>query len=232
MKQQKVWYKHLCLIALLLVFVTGCGSDETPTSGNNERLEETTTQTPSVEETPSVETAPEVEETPSVETAPEVEAPSTSDSATSEQKNALKTAEKYLKFTSMSKGGLYDQLIYEQFSEEQAQYAVDQIQADWNEQALKTAENYLKFSSMSNGGLYDQLIYEQFSAEQAQYAIDNLATTTSENSSGSSSSSQNEQALKTAEKYLEFTAMSKGGLYDQLIYEQFSEEQAQYAVDQ
>ncbi|MGL5382284.1 MAG: Ltp family lipoprotein, partial [Culicoidibacterales bacterium] len=159
-----------------------------------------------------------VEETPSVEVTP---------SATTEQKNALKTAENYLKFTAMSKGGLYDQLIYEQYTAEQAQYAVDTIQTDWNEQALKCAQNYQKIMPMSTGGLYDQLIYEQFTAEQAQYAIDHLATT----ESASGGSSQNDAVLKTAENYLKFTAMSKGGLYDQLIYEQYTAEQAQYAVD-
>lgn len=65
-------------------------------------------------------------------------------------------------------------MIYEKFTEEQAQYALDNINTDWNENALKKGESYLKISSFSKDELYDQLIFEGFSSEQAQYAVDNL----------------------------------------------------------
>ncbi len=80
----------------------------------------------------------------------------------------------------MSKSGLYDQLTSEygdQFSTEAAQYAVDNVEADWKENALRKAEDYAETMHMSKAGVYDQLTSEygeQFIQEEADYAIDNL----------------------------------------------------------
>src|SRR5699024_6102259 len=91
-----------------------------------------------------------------------------------EFKNALGTAKNYLSFTSFSKEGLKDQLLFEGYPDDAAQYVIDTVETDWNENALKNAIDYLDFMSFSNQGLYDQLIFEGYTAEQAQYAIDNL----------------------------------------------------------
>lgn len=80
----------------------------------------------------------------------------------------------------MSKQGIYDQLTSEygdKFPAEAAQYAVDNMKADWNENALASAEKYSKTMHMSKQGIYDQLVSEygeQFTEEEAQYAIDHL----------------------------------------------------------
>ena len=45
----------------------------------------------------------------------------------------------------MSKAGIYDQLTSEygeQFSAEAAQYAIDNVTADWNANALEKAKSY------------------------------------------------------------------------------------------
>lgn len=42
----------------------------------------------------------------------------------------------------------------------------------------------------------------------------------------------NEQAVKSAESYLDFTSFSRSGLIDQLLFEGFTREQAEYGVDQ
>lgn len=91
-----------------------------------------------------------------------------------EHESALDNAYSYLDYTSFSKSGLYDQLIYEGYPEDAAQYAIDNVNTDWNENALQTAINYLEYTSFSDQGLYDQLIYEGYTNEQAQYAMDNL----------------------------------------------------------
>ena len=65
-------------------------------------------------------------------------------------------------------------MVYEGYAAEQAQYALDNVTTDWNQNALQTALDYLEYSSFSDQGLYDQLIYEGYTAEQAQYAISNL----------------------------------------------------------
>lgn len=100
--------------------------------------------------------------------------------ASTECKNALKKAQQYSQSMSMSKQGIYDQLISaygEKFSVEAAQYAINNLQADYKQNALKKAKQYSESMSMSRQGIYDQLISEhgeKFTPEEAQYAIDNL----------------------------------------------------------
>ena len=97
-----------------------------------------------------------------------------------EYRNALHKAENYSKMMHMSKQRIYDQLTSEygeKFDAEAAQYAIDNLNADYNENALKCGENYKKTMHMSKARIYDQLTSEngeKFTAEQAQYAIDNL----------------------------------------------------------
>lgn len=82
----------------------------------------------------------------------------------------------------MSKQGVYDQLTSEyggQFQANAAQYAIDNVEADWNANALKSAQSYSETMHLSKQGIYDQLTSEygeKFTAEEAQYAIDNLVT--------------------------------------------------------
>lgn len=97
-----------------------------------------------------------------------------------EYKSALKKAQVYVDNMYMSKAGLYDQLTSEygeKFPAEAAQYAIDNVQADWKNNALKKAETYQNDMAMSKQAVYDQLVSdygEKFTAEEAQYAIDNL----------------------------------------------------------
>ena len=80
----------------------------------------------------------------------------------------------------MSKKGIYDQLASEygeKFDADAAQYAIDNVTADWNANALAKAKEYQKTLAMSKSAIYDQLTSEygeKFTAEEAQYAVDNL----------------------------------------------------------
>ena len=114
---------------------------------------------------------------------PTTEAPPTTDPKTDdvprEHRKALKTAENYSKRLHMSKQGIYDQLISEAegFSPEAAQYAIDNIQADWNANALAKAKEYEKSLNMSDEAIREQLVSEygeQFTQEEADYAISHL----------------------------------------------------------
>ena len=91
---------------------------------------------------------------------------------TTSQRNALKSADSYLKYTSFSYTGLIEQLEYEKYSHEDAVYAEDHCGADWNEQAVKKAKSYLEYSSFSRDGLIEQLEYEGFTHEQAVYGVE------------------------------------------------------------
>ncbi len=73
--------------------------------------------------------------------------------------------------TAFSYQGLIEQLLFEQYTEEQAKYGVDHCDADWNEQAEKSAKSYLSHSSFSYKGLVEQLEYEGFTHEQAEHGV-------------------------------------------------------------
>ena len=87
------------------------------------------------------------------------------------QKNARESAESYLDFSAFSRQGLIDQLEFEEYSTEDAEYAVDALDVDWKEQAAKSAESYLEFSTFSREGLIDQLVFEGYTQEEAEFGV-------------------------------------------------------------
>ena len=97
-----------------------------------------------------------------------------------EYQNALRKAETYSKTMHMSKKAIYNQLTSEygeKFPADAAQYAIDNLNADYKANALAKAKTYQQTMSMSKNAIYDQLVSEygeQFTAEEAQYAIDHL----------------------------------------------------------
>ena len=94
--------------------------------------------------------------------------------------NALEKAKSYSELLHMSKKGLYDQLTSEYgegFPADAAQYAIDNLDADYNYNALEKAKSYYNDMNMSKQSVYEQLISEygeQFTASEAQYAVDHL----------------------------------------------------------
>lgn len=157
LKMKKRTLAMLLACLLLAVSLTACGDTGTTTDTSTD--EQTTTQTEQAEQTDTQ----EPEETVS-----------------KEFENALKKADQYANDMHMSKKGVYEQLTSEygeQFSEDAAQYAIDNVKADWNANALAKAKDYQESMSMSKNAIYDQLTSEygeQFTADEAQYAVDNL----------------------------------------------------------
>ena len=102
------------------------------------------------------------------------------DNVPMEYKQALKSAQNYIDVMAFSKQGLYDQLTSEyadKYSDEAAQYAIDNVKADYKEEAVEAAKNYLDTMSFSKEGLKDQLTSQyadKYTEEEAQYAVDNV----------------------------------------------------------
>lgn len=160
---------------------------------------------------------------------------STAAASTKGQDNAVKQAKSYLKTMPFSRLGLIDQLSSPYgsgFLEEEAVYAVDYLErnklVDWNEQAVKCAKNYLKTMAFSRAGLIDQMSSDfgsRFTKEQAEFAISTLES--------QKLVDWNEQAVKSAQDYLQFMDFSRQGLIDQLSSQygsKFTKEQAEYAA--
>ena len=100
--------------------------------------------------------------------------------ATTSQANALRAAQDYLSFQAFSKAGLIDQLSSrygDGYSKADAEWAVNQLSVDWNEQAYKAGQDYLNTQPFSRNGLIQQLSSpygDKFTKEQAIYAVDKL----------------------------------------------------------
>jgi hypothetical protein len=97
-----------------------------------------------------------------------------------EYKSALSKATSYANTMHMSKKGVYNQLVSEygeKFTAPAAQYAIDNVKADWNANALVKAKNYQDKMHMSPAAIHTQLTSEhgeKFTKEEADYAIAHL----------------------------------------------------------
>lgn len=93
---------------------------------------------------------------------------------------ALGKAEFYANEMNMSKKALYEQLTSEygeKFPKEAAQYAIDNVDANWKENALNKAIFYQKEMNMSRQAVYEQLVSEygeKFTKDEADYALEKL----------------------------------------------------------
>lgn len=151
-KKKKIWVLGrigIVFLALIIIWALGWNS-------------ETTTQTTITQQTTNWVTEQ------SEETVPR------------EYTNALKKAERYSKYQYMSEKWIYKQLTseyWEWFSTEAANYAIENLKADYNYNALMKWKSYFENQNMSKQNVYKQLTsdyWEWFTAEQAQYAIDHL----------------------------------------------------------
>lgn len=94
--------------------------------------------------------------------------------------NALKSAQSYVDLMPFSYQGLYDQLTSEyadNYPAEAAQYAVDNVEADWNAEAVEAAESYLETMPFSREELIGQLTSDyadKFTVEQATAAVNQV----------------------------------------------------------
>lgn len=172
-KNKKVLYKRPWFIAIVFFIIVGAigsmgDSDSTTMDSGIANAEQEVSQNQKEENNTPIEDKEEKVEK-------EVE-----EKVSAEHKAALRKAKIYSDTMSMSKAGLYDQLTSEygeKFSDEAAQYAIDNVKADWKKNALKKAKVYQESMAMSPSAIYDQLISEygeKFTTEEAQYAIDNL----------------------------------------------------------
>ena len=101
------------------------------------------------------------------------------DTVPKEYKSALSWAKMYSDTMHMSKAEIYETLLRRsRFTEEAAQYAIDNVGADWKENALEAAKALRKREPiLSSESIYELLTFKygkQFTPEEAQYAIDNL----------------------------------------------------------
>lgn len=104
--------------------------------------------------------------------------PALADSLTGPQKQAVRSAEQYLKFMGFSRNKLILQLssdLGDAYEVADAKAAVDSLNVDWNEQAVRSAKQYLRFQGFSCKGLIRQLSEElgdDYTESQARYGAE------------------------------------------------------------
>ena len=142
---------------------------------------------------------------------------------------AVNQANSYINSGPFSKKELIEQLIFDGFTKEQAEYSAkvvgyndtsrnDSLNFE-KENALLAAKNYLSSSNFSFFGLVEQLKYDSYSKEASVYATINCGA------------NWNEQAASQARSYIDNDAFSKKELIDQLIFDGFTKEQAEYGAN-
>lgn len=172
----KTWVKVVITVAIALIVIGNMGKSPSTNKSNNsnEVKNEQSSSNDNEQNTASN------DDNISNNTEENESSNKSDDNPTREQKSALNKAKTYSDTMNMSKQGIYDQLTSEageQFPAEAAQYAVDNLKADYNKNALKKAETYADTMDMSNDAIFDQLTSEageKFTTEQAQYAVDHL----------------------------------------------------------
>jgi type IV secretory pathway VirB10-like protein len=157
------------LAVVLLSAVTAPFTDTDQQLADPNPVAASETSIPQAASAPTV--TPQTNPPPSTAPPAPTAAPTTTLNETVSQRNARRSAESYLRFTSFSRDGLIGQLEFEKFSTADATYAVDSLAVDWRDQAVKKAEEYLRFSSFSRDGLIDQLIFEGFTRAEAEHGV-------------------------------------------------------------
>lgn len=163
--KQKSWFarhKVLTVIGVLIVLSIigsmGNKNADTKTASNS---------TPA----PSAATAAKTASTPTPTPTPKVPA---------EYVSALAQATTYSGTMHLSKAGIYDQLTSEyggKFTAPAAQYAIDNVKADWNANALAQAKTYQNTMHLSPAAVRDQLVSDaggKFLPAEADYAVAHL----------------------------------------------------------
>lgn len=175
----KKWWFWVIIVLAIVVVSGSFGSKDNKDNKENDKKSVTSTEKTPTKEAIKKETEKSTE-APKESTTEKITEKADSDNVPREYLNALEKAEIYSEHMHMSKKGIYDQLTSEygeDFPEDAAQYAIDNIEADWNANALEKAKIYYEDMNMSKNAVYDQLTSEygeQFTESEAQYAIDHL----------------------------------------------------------
>ena len=88
------------------------------------------------------------------------------------QEQCLQCADNYLDVGGYSEKGLREQLEYEGFESTDIDWALDNVEVDWDEQCAQCANNYMDVGGYSASSLREQLAYEGFTDSQIEYGLE------------------------------------------------------------
>lgn len=87
---------------------------------------------------------------------------------------ALDKAQSYVDLMAFSQADLRAQLEYHEFSHEAIEFALENVDVDYQAECIEKAESYLGLTSFSEADLREQLEYHEFNEEHINVAIDEV----------------------------------------------------------
>ena len=134
------------------------------------------------------------------------------------QLQAIQTAKDYLDTMHLSQTELLQMLSVENIDSEDAKFALEYLNIDWNQEARKKAKEYCKHKiGFSKEKLKAQLLFDHFTEEEADFAVSHINV------------NWIEQAEIVAKEYMEDGVISKEDLIDALMNEGFTKKEAEKA---
>ena len=134
------------------------------------------------------------------------------------QAQAIQTAKDYLDTMHLSQTELLQMLSVENIDSEDAKFALEYLNIDWNQEARKKAKEYCKHKiGFSKEKLKAQLLFDHFTEEEADFAVSHINV------------NWIEQAEIVAKEYMEDGVISKEDLIDALMNEGFTKKEAEKA---
>lgn len=134
------------------------------------------------------------------------------------QVQAIQTAKDYLDTMHLSQTELLQMLSVENIDSEDAKFALEYLNIDWNQEARKKAKEYCKHKiGFSKEKLKAQLLFDHFTEEEANFAVSHINV------------NWIEQAETVAKEYMEDGVSSKEDLIDALMNEGFTKKEAEKA---
>ena len=141
------------------------------------------------------------------------------ESLSEKQVQAIQTAEDYLDTMPLSQTELLQMLAVEDIDLEDAKFAVEYLNIDWNQEARKKAKEYCKHKiGFSKVKLKAQLLFDHFTEEEADFALSHIHV------------NWVEQAKIVAKEYMEDGVSSKEDLIDVLMNEGFTKKESEMAT--
>ena len=135
------------------------------------------------------------------------------------QLQAIQTAKDYLDTMHLSQTELLQMLTVEDINLEDAEFAIEHLDIDWNQEARKKAKEYCKHKiGFSKEKLKAQLLFDHFTEEEANFAVSHINV------------NWIEQAEIVAKEYMEDGVTSKEDLIDALMNEGFTKKEAEKAT--
>lgn len=140
------------------------------------------------------------------------------ESLSENQVQAIQTAKDYLATIPLSQTELLQMLTVEDINLEDAEFALEYLDIDWNQEARKKAKEYCKHKiGFSKVKLKAQLLFDHFTEEEADFALSHINV------------NWIEQAEIVAKEYMEDGVSSKEDLIDALMNEGFTKKEAEKA---